>query len=151
MSSIKNASKIKNKESIGRWASCIYRYGLIHIGNELKPYNIGSGQFNFLMALYHKDGINQESLAQSLRLDKATTARAITKLMKKGYVTRQKDDLDQRAYKIFLTEKAKKMEPMIKKILSEWTETLLSGFTEDERKLFIDFLKRTVQNAGFVK
>jgi len=124
---------------------------LIHIGNELKPYNIGSGQFNFLMALYYKDGINQETLAQSLKLDKATTARAITKLIKEGYVTRQKDDLDLRAYKIFLTKKAKKMEPIIKKILSGWTKTLLSGFTEDERKLFLDFLKKTVQNATFVK
>ncbi|MEX2737821.1 MAG: MarR family winged helix-turn-helix transcriptional regulator [Candidatus Wukongarchaeota archaeon] len=150
MPSMKSASKI-NQESVGRLASCIYRYGLIHIGNELKPYNIGSGQFNFLMALYHKDGINQETLAQSLKLDKATTARAITKLIKEGYVTRQKDDLDLRAYKIFLTKKAKKMGPIIKKILSRWTKTLLSGFTEDERKLFLDFLKRTVQNATFVK
>ena len=124
---------------------------MIHIGNELKPYNIGSGQFNFLMALYYKDGINQETLAQSLKLDKATTARAITKLIKEGYVTRQKNDLDLRAYKIFLTKKAKKMEPIIKKILSRWTKTLLSGFTEDERKLLLDFLKRTVQNATFVK
>jgi DNA-binding MarR family transcriptional regulator len=150
MPSMKSASKI-NQESVGRLASCIYRYGLIHIGNELKPYNIGSGQFNLLMALYHKDGINQETLTQSLKLDKATTARAITKLIKEGYVTRQKDDLDLRAYKIFLTKKAKKMEPIIKKILSRWTKTLLSGFTEDERKLFLDFLKRTVQNATFVK
>jgi len=147
---MESASKI-NQESVGRLTSCIYRYSLIHIGNELKPYNIGSGQFNFLMALYYKDGINQETLAQSLKLDKATTARAITKLIKEGYVTRQKDDLDLRAYKIFLTKKAKKMEPIIKKILSGWTKTLLSGFTEDERKLFLDFLKKTVQNATFVK
>jgi len=147
---MKSTSKI-NQESVGRLTSCIYRYSLIHIGNELKPYNIGSGQFNFLMALYYKDGINQETLAQSLKLDKATTARAITKLIKEGYVTRQKDDLDLRAYKIFLTKKAKKMGPIIKKILSRWTKTLLSGFTEDERKLFLDFLKRTVQNATFVK
>jgi len=150
MSSMKSTSKI-NQESVGRLTSCIYRYSLIHIGNELKPYNIGSGQFNFLMALYYKDGINQETLAQSLKLDKATTARAITKLIKEGYVTRQKNDLDLRAYKIFLTKKAKKMEPIIKKILSRWTKTLLSGFTEDERKLLLDFLKRTVQNATFVK
>jgi len=150
MPSMESASKI-NQESVGRLTSCIYRYSLIHIGNELKPYNIGSGQFNFLMALYYKDGINQETLAQSLKLDKATTARAITKLIKEGYVTRQKDDLDLRAYKIFLTKKAKKMEPIIKKILSGWTKTLLSGFTEDERKLFLDFLKKTVQNATFVK
>jgi len=147
---MKSTSKI-NQESVGRLTSCIYRYSLIHIGNELKPYNIGSGQFNFLMALYYKDGINQETLAQSLKLDKATTARAITKLIKEGYVTRQKNDLDLRAYKIFLTKKAKKMEPIIKKILSRWTKTLLSGFTEDERKLLLDFLKRTVQNATFVK
>ena len=46
------------------------------------------------------------------------------------------------------TKKGKKLENIFKNISSDWTETLLSGFTEDEREFFINFLKKTIENAS---
>ncbi len=142
---------MENQESIGRLISCIHRFSQIHIAKELGTYNIGSGQIGFLMALYHNDGVNQESIAKALRVDKATTARAVNKLKENGYVYREKDSSDKRAYKVFLTKKAKKIKPKIIGILSEWTGFLLSDFTEKERKLFTKLLKKTVDNASSIK
>jgi DNA-binding MarR family transcriptional regulator len=123
----------------------------MYIDKKLETYNIGSGQFSFLMRLYHNEGISQGSLAHSLRVDKATSARAIKKLMKEGYVARQRDTADKRAYRIFLTIKGKKMESTIKKISSEVKEIVLSTFPEDEKKLIIKLLKRMAQNALSLK
>lgn len=82
---------------------------------KIEPYGIGSGQFPFLMRLYREDGINQESLSDYLKIDKGTTARAIQKLVDEGYVFRQRDEKDRRSYRVFLTEKGKKLEPDMKK------------------------------------
>ncbi len=139
---------MNNQESIGRLAAIVYRYSQVHMNNELKKYNIGIGQIYFLKKLYKKDGINQEHLAESLTFSKATSTRAIKKLEKEGYIIRKKDNTDKRAYNVFITKKGKKLENIFKNISSDWTEILLSGFTENERELFINFLKKTIENAS---
>ena len=111
---ISHAEGLCDKEFIGKAISYLYRYGQIYIGKKIEPYGIGSGQFPFLMRLYREDGINQESLSDYLKIDKGTTARAIQKLVDEGYVFRQRDEKDRRSYRVFLTEKGKKLEPDMK-------------------------------------
>jgi DNA-binding MarR family transcriptional regulator len=139
---------METQESLGRLISCLYRYTHMYLSHELEQHNIGSGQFSFLMALCREDGVHQEDLAQSIKIDKATCTRAVKKLVKEGYITRKRDSEDKRAYRIFLTEKGKKMEPVLKYISETWKAILLTGFTEEEKELTIDFLKRIVQNAS---
>jgi len=69
------------KESIGRLMSSIHRNIYIYIDTEFKEYGIGRGQFSFLRALQNEDGINQETLTTKFGVNKATTARAIGKLL----------------------------------------------------------------------
>jgi len=139
---------MNNQESIGRLAGIIFRYSQVHMNNELKKYNIGIGQIYFLKKLSNKDGINQEHLAESLNFSKATSTRAIKKLEKEGYIIRKKDKTDKRAYNVFITKKGKQLMNIFRNITSDWTHTLLSGFTEHERELFINFLKKTIENAS---
>jgi DNA-binding MarR family transcriptional regulator len=138
---------MNHQKSVGRLISCIHRYGKITISNKLESYHLGSGQFHFLMALYQKDGIHQEHLAEILRIDKGTCARAIKRLEEEGYIRRVIDSKDKRAYQIFLTEKAQQMRPVIRRILREWTRTLLTGFSEEEKTLVFTFLEQIAENA----
>ncbi|MDG6218338.1 MAG: MarR family transcriptional regulator, partial [Candidatus Thermoplasmatota archaeon] len=71
---------MKKKKSVGRYISCIHRNFHKYLQEHLQQYDLGSGHFQFLMMLYQKDGVNQETLAIQLNLDKATSARAIKKL-----------------------------------------------------------------------
>jgi DNA-binding MarR family transcriptional regulator len=142
-----HAKGLCGKEFIGKPISYLYRYEQIYIGKKIEPYSIGSGQFPFLMRLYHEDGINQESLSDYLKIDKGTTARAIQKLVDEGYVFRQRDEKDRRSYKIFLSEKAKKLEPDMKKIASEWENILFSSFDENQRKEITNSLKIMFENV----
>ncbi len=137
-----------HQRSIGRLISRIHHFSHIHLGRELETYDIGSGQFYFLMRLFHQDGTNQEYLARHLMTDKATSARAIGKLEEAGYITRKRDDSDRRAYQVFLTEKAYEIRPIIKKILKNWTDALLQGFSGDEQTMLFDFLERITANAA---
>ena len=73
----------------------IYWSPLAYMAKELEAYRIGSGQFDFLVFLHHRDGISQETLAKALKVSKATSTRAIQNL-EKGYVHREKDINDLR-------------------------------------------------------
>lgn len=139
--------EIKYK-SIGRWVSVLYRYAQCYLDRELRQFNISSGQFMFLAALLGKDGISQESLSSILNIDKGTTAKALKKLEKVGYITRITDTDDKRVNKVYVTNKALEIKPFLMQISLNWTDTLTSGFTEEEKGQILELLKRMSQNAG---
>ena len=99
------------------------------------------------MMLYKKDGVNQETLAETLHIDKATSARAIKKLEQQGFVIRKKDTKDRRNYNVFLTEKAKKLKPKIRKTLHNWTKILLKDISKEDEERLYTLLEKIAQNA----
>ena len=133
-----------NRRSVGKYISILYRYAQSYIATHLKPLGIGSGQYMFLVALYKNDGYSQEQLSQSLMIDKATTARAIRKLEEAGYVTRQENPADRRAYGVFLTQKAKQIEHTLFQTLSSMTDIFVADLSEPEKQqLFVALEKMT--------
>lgn len=113
----------------------IYRSQLAYMAKELETYRVGSGQFEFLLFLYYRDGVSQEILAKLLKVSKATSARAIRDLEKEGYVRRQRDENDNRAYKVYLTEKGKEMRNVIFEKLTSFMDFLFSDFTLEEKEI----------------
>jgi len=139
---------LRKEDSIGRWISMLYRYGQIYVGKKMQPYGIGKGQFMFLIKLFQRDGLSQEDLTESLNFDKATTARALRKLEQEGYIIREKNEGDRRSNRVFLTTKARDIEPFIFEVLNNWTEILAAGFTPGEKKQVLGLLERMANNAA---
>ena len=81
-------------------------------------------------------------------MDKATAARAIKKLENTGYVYRQQDPEDKRAYRVFATEKGRNMEEKMMEIALKWDSIVLSGFSKEEKHLHAAFLERMKQNVS---
>lgn len=137
--------------SIGRWISILYRYRQNYLSKRLEPFNIGSGQYLFLLVLSKNNGISQEGLSNYLKIDKATTAKAIKKLAKDGYVTRAVDTTDKRAYQVYLTQKGWELLPLIEKYIYDWEKLVTVGFTENESQLLEVLLEKMAQNACQIK
>lgn len=135
--------EIDPREILGPIAH-IYRSNLAYMVKELETYGVGSGQFEFLMLLYHRDGVSQETLAKILKVSKATSARAVQNLVKEGYVYRERDETDLRAYRIYLTEKGKEMRDIVFKKLTSFIEILFSDFTLEEKEIFRLLLHKAV-------
>jgi DNA-binding MarR family transcriptional regulator len=127
--------EIDPREILGPTAH-IYRSYLAYMAKELETYGVGSGQFEFLLVLYHEDGVSQETLAKLLKVSKATSARAIQNLEKEGYVYRERDEKDLRAYRVYLTEKGKEMRDIIFKKQASFMDLLFSDFSFEEKEIF---------------
>ena len=130
-----------NYETVGKWISVLYRQFQIYINNELKVYKLNSSQYIFLVNLYNKDGVNQEELASTLLIDKGAAARAIKQLEDNGYIVRNVNPDDKRAYKIYVTEKALSIKSDIMKILDNWNKMISSDMSKEETAILIKSLK----------
>jgi DNA-binding MarR family transcriptional regulator len=125
--------------------SLIHRSHLTYMSKQLEPYGIVGGQFDFLMILYRRDGISQEALAKALKISKATSTRAIRSLEKEGYVRRQVDENDRRAYRVYLTENGRKMREVILEKMLSFVETLFLAFTPEEKEEFMHLVQKAAR------
>jgi DNA-binding MarR family transcriptional regulator len=133
--------------SIGRRFSILHRWMRQYFAEELGDLGIGPGQFPLMMALFHHDGITQEELTGIVHVDKATTARGVKKLEDLGFLTREVDPDDHRAYRLHLTKKSEDLMPRMKKTLHGATDMITDGLTESEKVTLIELLDKMVANA----
>jgi len=138
---------MKNRESIGRMLGCLHRQAQRYFHREFSKLDLGSGTHVFLILLHHHDGVTQQELTAKLHFDKAHTTRAIQKLMKLGYVKKEKDPDDLRAFRIHLTEKAQDIVPQVKKVLRSWSDILSKDFSPEEKRTAMELLQKMTSNA----
>ncbi len=132
--------------SIGRLLSHFHKYTRSYMSKRLKEYHISGPTFGYLFFLYRKDGLTEKEITDHMLVDKATTTRAISKLGAQGYVRKEQDPDDRRAFRIYLTAKAEDMRPRMHKLKKEWNEIVLKGFDEKERVTLLNYLHRIEVN-----
>ena len=143
-----DTKKYSEHKHIAKYISQLYRKGSSYINKEISKYGIGSGQFMFLLELYKKDGKNQEEIAEDLKMDKGTTARALKKLEEQGFLTRLKDEKDKRSNKIYLSDKAKNIREDIFDILDDWNKQITKSLDKEEVKILEDLLEKVSKNIN---
>lgn len=79
------------------------------------------------------------------------SARTITKLIKLGYLDRNKDETDSRAYKLYLTEKAKVIIPKVLDKIHKLVELITRDLKEDEKIITINSLNKVLNNIKKMK
>ncbi|MBQ9933694.1 MAG: MarR family transcriptional regulator, partial [Ruminiclostridium sp.] len=95
------------------------------------------------------EGYTQEELTAHVGVDKAATARAVRSLEEKGYVTRIQDPQDKRQNRVYPTESAKEIAPMVRKELYKINLALTKSFTEEESQQIYDLLARMEETFEF--
>lgn len=133
------------EKSIGRLVSILYRKNQIYLNMVLKPLNITASEIPILMCLFNHDGVSQEKLSSYISIDKASTARAVQALLEKGYIVKEKNSVDKRANKIFLTQYALDNKKDIQKLLDEWTEFLTQDMDEQSVNIMFETLETMVK------
>jgi len=135
-------------KSIGKWISILHRQAKIYLDDKLKPYGLNYSEYISLVNLSaESDGNNQKHLSDILVIDCALTTRAMKSLENKGYIIRKKSDTDKRANRIRLTEKGIEMQPIILKVLENWTDIISEGMDEKEKGFIIQTLKSMSNRA----
>ena len=124
----------------------IFRTTQGYLDKVLKKYELSSGSYPYLLTLRENEGISQNKISKELGYDKAMSARTITKLIKLGYLDRKEDESDSRAYKLYLTEKAKVIIPKILNEIHNLVNLITVDLNEEEKIITIDSLSKVLNN-----
>jgi DNA-binding MarR family transcriptional regulator len=125
----------------------IYRNTHIYLDKVLKKYDLGSGAYPYLFTLEKNEGISQNKISREIGLDKAMSARTITRLIEQGYVYKEEDKRDSRAYRLYLTEKAREVIPEIHKEIRILVDLITENLTEEEKNITIRALSKVFDNT----
>ncbi|MFJ5763862.1 MarR family winged helix-turn-helix transcriptional regulator [Lysinibacillus sp. NPDC093210] len=113
---------------------------------EFKEYDLTKGQYLYLVRICENPGIIQEKLAEMIKVDRTTAARAIKKLEMNGFIEKKEDDHNKKIKKLFPTEKGKMIFPIIKRENDYSNSVALAGFSESEAETIFHLLQRVRKN-----
>ncbi|MEK4510870.1 MarR family transcriptional regulator [Paenibacillus anaericanus] len=116
---------------------------------EFKNYKLTKGQYLYLVRICENPGIIQEKLAEMIKVDRTTAARAIQKLEMNGFIEKKDDEHNKKINKLFPTEKGRSVFPFIKKENDHSNNVALAGFTESEADSLFHLLQRVRKNIEF--
>ncbi len=128
---------------MGRVHWFVHRY----LAERLEAEGLSSRQFRFLKYLLEHDGVHQERIASALMVDRAVGTRTVRNLIEAGYVARERDPNDRRAYLITLTARGRAMAPLIGEVVRELNDALLAGLSREEQTTLLALLDRMVENS----
>ncbi|MCW5960400.1 MAG: MarR family transcriptional regulator [Pyrinomonadaceae bacterium] len=120
-------------------AATFFRY---EFDRAMKEIGLHGGQVSILLALYEQDGRSQIELAGELQVSAPTVSNMVKSLLAGRFVEPRKCELDARVTRIFLTDKANDLKPELNARLELFEESFFSEFTETERLMFGQLLKK---------
>ena len=101
-----------------------------------------------MFALWQKDNIPIQELAQRTALGKSTLTRMLDKLEETGHIIRTFPDEDRRKTLIQLTEGNKKMRAAYEDVSRDMINLYYRGFNESEMNQFEEYLGRIFENLS---
>ncbi len=113
---------------------------------KFRQFNLERGQFVFLTRICENEGINPIDLSNMLKVDKATTTKAIQKMEHKGLIERTRDENDKRMWRLYPTPEARDLYLLVIGEENENISICLSGFTDSEKKLASLLIRRMDEN-----
>ncbi len=106
-----------------------------------------TSQGNVLTALYENNGrLTMSQIAQKIGKDKSTVTPLVDKLLKLGYIDKEKNEKDKRITYIRLTERGIALKPKFDSISNQVYETAYKDFTTEEKETFLRLLKKLNEN-----
>jgi DNA-binding MarR family transcriptional regulator len=114
--------------------------------SEFKEYELTKGQYLYLVRICENPGIIQEKIAEMIKVDRTTAARAIKKLEINGFIEKIEDYHNKKIRKLFPTEKGKNVYPFIKRENDYSNMVALAGLSEEEIEAAFNLLQRVRKN-----
>lgn len=114
--------------------------------SKYKRFGLQKGQYMFITRVCENPGINFIELSDMLKVDKATTTKAVKKLIDIGYLNKEQDENDKRGYKLNPTPKALVIYEKIMAEESKQLEISFKGFSEEEKKIATDLIEKMSEN-----
>ena len=131
----------------GTYISVLMRQLNLFFSHELSEVEVTASELMYLAQLYAQDGLIQDEMSNKISVDRAATTRTLQAMEKKGLVRREQDENNHRAKRVYLTEKARELEPRIRELQTRWVDFITQDLTQEESDTFARQLRMLAQRA----
>lgn len=104
---------MKRTESLGYQVNHLARLLELRLRDRIAEHGVVPGQFAQLLALFEEDRLSQRQLGERVRIDPSTMAHTLRRMERDGLVLREPDVQDRRRVVVTLTERARRLEPVL--------------------------------------
>lgn len=101
-----------------------------------QPHNLTSEQWSLLFALHHNEGVSQKELAELTGKDPANVTRILDQLERKGFVRREANPDDRRAFRMHNTPEGTKIAVALAPIEERFVEEVVAGIPREDLETF---------------
>lgn len=99
-------------------------------------------QASILLVIAFQPGIDQQSLAHVVALDKATTGNVVSRLVRQGLVERKVSATDKRAKALVLTRAGRNLNLKLGKVTRRARARLVEALDADEQRTLVQLLRK---------
>jgi MarR family transcriptional regulator, organic hydroperoxide resistance regulator len=101
---------------------------------------------DIINALFKKPRLTMAEIAERIGRDKSTVTALVDKLVRLGYVTKERDTEDTRVVYVALTLKGSELKPIFETISDEVLEIFYLGISENEKEELAKILNKIYNN-----
>ena len=116
-----------------------------YLNDELSRYDLSLIQALCILMIHESDELNQKDLSDGLYLTKGAITKAITKLEKDNWISRERSRNDKRRYVLKLTEKGEDFIPILYEINEKWESQMgLNELNPKFMEIFNDLTLKSI-------
>ena len=115
---------------------------------QFQKLNLSEGQPKVLSILLSMEGCLQKELAGKCHVKAATMTSLLQNMERDDLIEKRKDLVSggKRAYRIFFTEKGRRLAHKVNGIVGKLEEDSFRGFSDGEKEQFLELFSRVVKN-----
>lgn len=111
-------------------------------GSDGDPDALDMALADALTVLVQQGPLRMGELAEALHITPASTTRAVSCLVDRGYAVRKKSDRDQRSFVAYATEEGVRVHRVFYQRIQDGIGEILSRFSDEEQDVLSDLLER---------
>lgn len=122
-----------------RWNELLYEAFVGEGFGDVRP-----AYGSVLLLLFEEDGLRMGELASRARLSKQTMTTLVRLTERNGFVRRERDREDRRAFRVYLTSRARSFQPVAERVLAKLDERVASHLSTTHRTVLTESLEEVM-------
>ena len=119
------------------------------VSSALAQMDLTAAQGQIMGFLTHrKEPPCSRDIEEAFQLSHPTVSGLLSRLEKKGFIDFRPDQDDRRCKRIYILPKGHACNETMHRIIQENESKVVAGFTDEEKELFAQFLRRSLANMG---
>lgn len=115
---------------------------------ETRDFDLTARQYAVLTTIAHQEGLSQTDLVRLTGIDRSTLADVVQRLLRRGFIQRERTSQDGRTYAVTLSEEGRDLLDSIKPYARRADRTVLACLGDEDGKTAAQILSRLLRKAG---